>query len=55
MEELYKKNPGEPNDYDDVVSHPEPDILENEVKWALGCTVINKARGFDKFQNHSKP
>ena len=50
-----KKNPGEPNDYDDVVSHPEPDILENEVKWALGRTVINKARGFDKFQNHSKP
>ena len=55
MEVLYKKDPGEPNDYDAVVSHPEPEILETEVKWALGSTVINKARGFDKFQNYSKP
>ena len=43
---IYKqKDPGEPNDYDGVDSHPEPDILESEVKWALGSTAINKANG----------
>ena len=31
MEELYKKDGNEPDYYDDVVSHPEPDILESEV------------------------
>ena len=30
MEELYKKDPNELDDYDDMVSHPEPDVLENE-------------------------
>ena len=29
--------------YDGVVSHSEPDILESEVKWALGSTAVNKA------------
>ena len=33
--------------YDDVVSHPEPDILENKVKRALGSTAVNKANGCD--------
>ena len=33
--------------YNDVVSHPEPDILESEGKWALGSTVVNKASGCD--------
>ena len=28
-----------------MVSHPEPDILEGKVKWALGSTVVNKAKG----------
>ena len=43
MEELYKKDFNEPNNYDGVVSHPEPDILECGVKWALGSTAMNKA------------
>ena len=30
-----------------MVSHPEPDILECEVKWALGSTAVNKASGCD--------
>ena len=33
---------------DSVVSHPEPDILECEVKWALRSTVVNKTSGFDE-------
>ena len=32
---------------DGVVTHPEPDILEREVKWALGSTAANKASGGD--------
>ena len=42
MKELYKKDSHELDDYDGVISHPEPDILESEVKRALGSTVINK-------------
>ena len=34
--------------YDTVVSHPQPDILESEVKWALGSTAVNKASGCDE-------
>ena len=45
MEELYKKDLNEPDNYDDVLSHPEPDILESEVKWALGNTAVNRASG----------
>ena len=44
MEELYKKYLNELNYYA-VVSHPEPDILECEVKWALGSPVANRASG----------
>ena len=47
MEELYKKDLNELDNYDGVVSHPEPDILECEVKWALGSTAVNKASGCD--------
>ena len=47
MEELYKKDLNEPDNYDGVVSHPELDILECEVKWALGSTAVNKASGCD--------
>ena len=46
-EELYKKDLNEPDFYDFVVSHPEPDILECEVKWSLGSTVVNIASGCD--------
>ena len=45
MEELYKKDLNETDNHDGVVSHPEPDILEYEVKWALGSTAVNKASG----------
>ena len=45
MEELYKNDFNESNNYNGVVSHPEPDVLECEVKWALGSTAMNKASG----------
>ena len=35
-EQLYKKDLHDPDNYDGVITHPEPDILECEVKWALG-------------------
>ena len=44
-EELYKKDLNELDYYNGVVSHPEPDILEREVNWALGSTAVNKASG----------
>ena len=33
------------DNYDGVVNHPEPDILESEVKWAFGSPAVDKARG----------
>ena len=42
--ELYKKGLNEPDNHDSVVTHLEPDILECEVKWALGSITTNKAR-----------
>ena len=47
MEELYKKDLHDPDDHDDVITHLEPDILECEVKWALGSITLNKASGGD--------
>ena len=47
MEELYKKDPNEPDCYDGVVSHPEPDILECEAEPALGNTAVSKASECD--------
>ena len=46
-EELYKKDLKDPDKHDGVVSHPEPDILECEVKGALGSTCANKVSGGD--------
>ena len=46
-EELYKKDLHDPDDPDGVITHPEPDILECEVKWALGSITTNKASGDD--------
>ena len=43
--ELYKKDLNELDYYNGVVSHPEPDILEWEVKQALRSTVVDKASG----------
>ena len=42
-EELYKKDLNDLDNHDDVVTHPEPDILECEVMWTLGSTAVNKA------------
>ena len=42
-EEVYKTDLNEPDHYDGVVNHVEPDILECEVRWALGSTAVNKA------------
>ena len=41
--ELYKKDLHNPDDHDGVITHLEPDILECEVKWALGSIITNKA------------
>ena len=44
-EKLYKKDPHDPDNHDGVTTHLEPDILECEVKWALGSINLNKASG----------
>jgi len=44
-EELYKKDIHDPDHHDGVITHLEPDILECEVKWALGSITTNKASG----------
>ena len=42
-EELYKKDLHDPDNHDGVITHLEPDILECEVKWALGSITTKKA------------
>ena len=46
-EELYKKELHDPDNHDGVITHLEPDVLEYEVKWALGSITMNKASGGD--------
>ena len=46
-EELYKKDPHNPDNHDGVITHLEPDILECEVKWTLRSITTNKASGGD--------
>ena len=46
-EELYKKDLHDPDNHDGVITHQEPDILEFEVKRALGSITMNKASGGD--------
>ena len=46
-EELYKKDLHDPDNHNGVITHLEPDILECEVKWALGGITMNKASGGD--------
>ena len=43
--ELYKKDLHDPDNYNGVTTHLEPDILEFEVKWALESITTNEARG----------
>ena len=45
--ELYKKDLHGPDNHNGVITHLEPDILEYEVKWALGSITMNKASGGD--------
>ena len=47
-EELYKNDSYDPDNHDGVITHLEPDILECEVKWALGSITMNKASGGDE-------
>ena len=49
-EELYKKNLHDLENHDGMITHLEPDILECEVKWALGNITMNKANGGDRIQ-----
>ena len=46
-EELYKKDFHDPDNHNGVITHQEPDILECELKWALGRITMNKANGGD--------
>ena len=45
--ELYKKDLHDPHNHDGVITHLEPDILECDIKWALGSITMNKASGGD--------
>ena len=47
-EELYKKDLHDPDNHDGVITGLEPDILECEIKWALGSITMNKATGGDR-------
>ena len=47
-EELYKKDLHHLDNHDGVITHLEPDILECEVRWALGSITMNKASGGDE-------
>ena len=47
IEELCKKDLQDPENHNGVITHLEPDILEWEVKWALGSITMNKASGGD--------
>ena len=47
-EELYRKDLHDPYNHNGVITHLEPDILECEVKWALGRITMNKASGGDR-------
>ena len=49
-EELYKKDLHDPDNHDGVITDLEPEILECEVKWALGSITTNKASGGDGIQ-----
>ena len=46
-EELYKKDLHDQDNHDGMITHLEPDILEWEVKWALGRIAMNKTSGGD--------
>ena len=47
-EELYKKDLHKPDNHNGVIIHLEPDILECDIKWALGSITMNQASGGDR-------
>ena len=47
-EELYIKDLHDPDNHDGVITHLEPDILECEIKWALGSITTNRGSGGDR-------
>ena len=47
-EEPYKKDLHDPDNHNGLITHPEPDILECEVKWALESITMSKASGGDR-------
>ena len=47
-EELYKTSLNDADNHNGEITHLEPDILECEVKWALGSIITNKASGSDE-------
>ena len=47
-EELYRKDLHDPDNHNGAITHLEPNILECEVKWALGSIITNKASGGDR-------
>ena len=47
-EELYKRDIHNPDDHNGVITHLKPDIMECEVKWALGSITMNKSSGGDE-------
>ena len=47
-EELYRKDLHDPDNHNGMVTHLQPDILESEVKWALGNIAMNKGGGGDR-------
>ena len=49
-EDLYKNDPHDPDNHDAVITHLEPDILECEVKWALGSITMTKLVEMMEFQ-----
>ena len=49
-DQIYKKDLNGLDDHDGVITHLEPDILECEVKWALGSITTNKTSGVMEFQ-----
>ena len=49
-EELQKKDLYNPDNHKDMITHLEPDILEREVKWALGSITMNRASEVMEFQ-----
>ena len=47
MARIHRRDLNDPDNHNGVITHLEPDILECEVKWALGSIIMNKASGGD--------